>query len=359
MIRRSIVAGALALAAATAGCAVGERPTLVEGGQGAASLPGIDNATPGSTDLGSDPAGGEGEAIAMGTDNDLGAGPTGTLPAPADTFPAPGGMTAAITPTGVLVEVVAAYDAGLVVTTPCGETTTVTGATAVGPVDVVLDPGHGGDERGAVASTGLTEADLNLRVARQAAAELTDRGWSVVLTRDGDHRVPISRRAALADAVAPEVLVSIHHNTPASAPSPKPGTEVYVQSTSDDARRLGGLLYEEVVDELSVYDVEWSARSDAGVLVVLDDGGEDAYGIARYPTTPAALVELAYLGNDKEVALLETDEYPVAAGRALADGIERYLTTADPGSGFQPTPRTYNPQSETGGTTGCVDPALQ
>lgn len=270
-----------------------------------------------------------------------------------------GDVRAMLTPTGVLVGVAGETSAGYVVETPCGGVTQLVWGQPVTDIQVVLDPGHGGDEAGAADAGPLTEAELNLRVARRTAAELADRSISVVLTRNGDYRIPIRRRAALADLIAPRAFISIHHNTPASRPSPQPGTEVFVQNASPESKRLGGLLYEEVFAALNEFDVEWTSRDDAGVLSVLNDEGEDAYGIARYPTSTSALVEMAYLGNEKEAVLLATDDYLIAAADALADGIQRFLTTSEPGSGFVETPRQFNPSGATGGSGGCIDPPLE
>ncbi len=286
-------------------------------------------------------------------------GPSSYPPITGPIGPAGGGVQAMLSPSGVLVTVTGRTGQGYVVETPCGGVTELAWGQPVTGVQVMLDPGHGGDERGAESAIGLTEAELNLALARRAAAELTGRSIVTVLSRNADYRIPIRRRAALADAVGPEVLVSIHHNTPASRPSPQPGTEVYVQQASDRSKRLGGLLYEEVVETLDRFDVEWTSRDDAGVLTVIDDDGEDAYGIARYPATTSALIEMAYLGNDKEAVLLATPDYLDAAGTALADAIERFLTTDDPGTGFVERPRVFNPSGATGGVGGCNDPPLQ
>lgn len=365
---RRILATGLALATLAVGaCSSGERPTFVDQGGAVDTIPagttnprGTGDADP-SAATASTPMTGDAEAMSTVEPGQGGPGGEGTTTLPPitdDTLPRTPGLGAVLSPTGVLVEIEAETASGYVVRTPCGGRATIPWGQPLGPVQVVIDPGHGGDEQGAVGGTGLTEAELNLDVARRTATELTRRSIVVVLTRNGDYRVPISRRAALADALGAAAFVSIHHNTPASAPSAEPGTEVFVQSTSDPSRRLGGLVYEEVVDELSQFDVEWTSRSDAGVLMVLDQDGADAYGIARYPSTPSALVELAYIGNPREEALLVTDDYREAAAEALADGIERYLTTSDPGSGFIASPRRTEVGTDTGGTDGCVDPPL-
>ena len=314
------------------GCAVGERPVLTEEG--------IQEVAPGGAAADTIPP-----------------GDTATSPLPgADALgPAPPVL---ISPTGVVVPVLERTAAGYRVRTPCGNEADLVWGQPVRSADVVLDAGHGGDERGAIGPSGETEAELNLDIARRAAASLDSQGVTAVLTRTGDYRIPISNRAAIADQLSAQVFVSIHHNSPTPDPSAGPGTEVYVQVGSEASRRLGGLVHEEVTGALSSFDVAWSARTDAGVLTVVNGDGENAYGINRYPTTPSVLAELAYLSNPSEAAVLATTEYRQAAADALARAIVRYLRTADPGSGFVETPRLFNPSDTTGGTDGCVDPAL-
>lgn len=273
--------------------------------------------------------------------------------------PPPDGVRAILSSTGVLSPVIGQTPTRYQVITPCGNEAFVTWGFPVEAVQVVLDPGHGGSESGADDAPDLLESDLNLQIARRSAARLLEQGITVAVTRTDDYRIPIKQRAEIADQLEAEVFVSIHHNTPASKSSPTPGTEVYVQSTSEDSARLGGLVYEEVFEALSQFDVEWVSRDDAGVLKVVNSDGEDAYGIVRRPEVTSALVEFAYLGNPKEVELLATDEYVSAASLALADGIERYLTTSDPGSGFIDTPRIFDPSGLTGGADDCIDPRLE
>lgn len=269
-------------------------------------------------------------------------------------------VRALITPTGVLVGVLAQQPDGFTVRTPCGDEATVAWGTPLHQVDVVLDPGHGGPlEPGAVGPDGLVERDLNLAVARAVATQLSRRGLTVALTRTGDYQVPLVTRAELADRLDPAVLVSIHHNGPSASPSEVPGTEVFIQDGVDDSRRLGGLVHQHVTAALAGFDVAWTAASDAGVLVVRKDGGEQAYGMIRYPKTPTVLAELAYLSNPAEAQLLATSEYRVAVSDALADAIEAWFETTEPGTGFVDQARTFNPSGATGGSGGCVDPPLE
>ena len=75
------------------------------------------------------------------------------------------------------------------------------------PVDIVIDPGHGGDiETGAVGPNGLREADLNLVVSRKLRDRLAEEDISSVLTRDADYRMAIRARVELTQAIQPKPL---------------------------------------------------------------------------------------------------------------------------------------------------------
>lgn len=279
-------------------------------------------------------------------------------PLPTSTVPEPAAARALITPSGVVVPVLDFIDNEYVVRTPCGETSMITGGMPIAETTVVLDPGHGGEEIGAVGPNGLTEKELNLELAERTKAELESRGISVVLARTADYRITIATRAEIGNRLDAEVMVSIHHNAPNFLESDKPGSEVFIQSGSPESRRLGGLVYEETVAALDQFDVAWTVSDNAGALEVLNRDGEDAYGMVRRPEMPAVLAELGYLSNPPEAELFLTEEYQSVASMALADAIERFLTTDDPGSGFTNEPRFFTPGGGTGGSGGCVDPEL-
>jgi N-acetylmuramoyl-L-alanine amidase len=266
---------------------------------------------------------------------------------------------AIVTPTGVVVAVVAHTPEGIVVTSPCGVETVVSTGIPIGNIQVVLDPGHGGEiDTGAVGSNGLTEKEINLKVASAVEAKLRDLGVGVVLTRTGDYATTLGVRADLADALEPELLLSIHHNAPTPQASSHPGTEVFVQSESDQSHRLGALVWEHVVDALSHFDIPWAAAPDSGVLEVHNTRGTDAYGMIRGPETVSALAELAYISHSPEAELFTTPEYVEAASQAVADSIVDYLETEQTGSGLVAEPRVFTPQRGISGDV-CVDPVLE
>jgi N-acetylmuramoyl-L-alanine amidase len=264
-----------------------------------------------------------------------------------------------VTPNGVVVAVLEQTTSGYLVRTPCGNEEVVSSGTPIAGVSVVVDPGHGGEvDTGAVGANGLTEKNLNLTLAQALEAKLIVRGVSVILTRTGHYASLLGTRTALADHLGADLLLSVHHNAPTPGASSQPGTEIFIQHDSAESRRLGGLVWQHVVQALSQFDVSWSAAPDAGVLSVLSTRGNDAYGINRSPETPSVLAELGYLSNPAEAELFATDEYVEAAAEALADAVGTYLNTDDPGSGFIAEPRVFNPQPGIGSSL-CVDPALE
>ncbi len=262
---------------------------------------------------------------------------------------------ALVTPTGVPVAVLERTTDGYLVRTPCGNAAEVSDGTPLNGVQVVVDPGHGGrHDFGAIGPNGLTERDLNLTLGSAVVEALTARGISAVATRTGNYASLLWVRAALADALGADALISIHHNAPSPSRSTRPGTEVYVQSASakqpdPDSSRLGGLLYTHITEELSEFSgVTWRSRRDAGVLRVRLPRGannypNDSYGMIRRPNVPAVLIEYGYLSNRSEAQLFATDEYVSAAARATANAVAEYLATDRTGSGFVEQPRYFNP----------------
>lgn len=316
---------------------------------------------------------GDGPASAQPATIAVGHGPSGPSSAePAPTRAEGHGPQAAIsgdvppvvlTPFGIPVAVLGRTGVGYLVRTPCGSTAEVAAGVPIESARVVLDPGHGGRwDSGAVGANGLVEADLNLTLSRAVLDELAERGIPAATTRIGDYATLLSVRAAFAEALGADALISIHHNAPTWGRSGVPGSEVYVQSaTAEQARadsaRLGGLLYEEITAALATFDnISWSRLPDAGVLRVLRSDGGDAYGMVRRPSVPTALVEYGYLSNPSEAQLFATGKYIRVAANATADAINAYLHSDRRGTGFIQQPRRFDPQPV---PAPCNDPALE
>lgn len=274
-------------------------------------------------------------------------------------LPVDGAPRAVTTPNGIVLAVSTALDDGsFAAVSPCGREVTVVGQPMSGAT-VVVDPGHGGEEPGAVGPSGLQEKDVNLAVAQELERQLEAQGAVVVLTRTGDYRITLASRAAIAQALQPAAFISVHHNAAPDEQRATPGAETYFQIASPESRRLAGLAYEEVVAAFSVHPISWAADFDAGAKYRPNGTGGDYYGIlSRTAGIPAVLSEAAFISNPPEEALLADPGFQHLEAAALARAVVRFVTTQDPGSGFvEPYPRT-EPAGPGGGATGCEDPPL-
>ncbi len=325
------LAGLLAASAVTAGC------SSDDDGGGSASSPATPEPSTAAPSPSEPPAG----------------------PQPAAPPPSRGPARVLVSGRGVVLPLKGHRDGAFQVETPCANTALVRQGTPVDSAAVVLDVGHGGNEQGAVGPNGLAEKTVNLAVARHAEAALERKGLSTVLTRTDDYRMTLETRAEVAKALRPRAFVSIHHNSEPDGPRPGPGTETYYQLSSAQSKRLAGLVYEEVVRALSAYRVAWVADRDAGAKYRQNARGGDYYAILRQAgEVTAVLAELAFISNPPEEELLSRPDVQRVEGEAVARGIERFLTTGDPGSGFvTPYPRE-EPAGPGGGRSGCVDPPL-
>lgn len=268
---------------------------------------------------------------------------------------------ALVTETGVVLPVLETLDEKRwLVRTTCQAFAIVREGRPVDRVNVVLDPGHGGLEPGAVTSGGLSEASVNLAVAQSAAHQLEELGFVVLLTRYEDTRVPILTRVEIAERLEVDLLVSIHHQGTDPAPiDDRPGTEVYYQQDSVESKRFAGLLREEALAELGPFAEEWFVGTDAGATYrAHTDTGLDFYGMVRRPSMPAVLAEMSFLGHSVEVDLLGTKEFVEAEALAITNAIVRWFGSTDQGSGFVEPSFTLRSSGGGGTLDGCVDPDL-
>ena len=272
-----------------------------------------------------------------------------------DTIAAARGV--AITNSGVVVPVLGGSEGNWTVETPCGATTTIANATIIDRARVVIDPGHGGSESGAVGG-GLLEKNVNLEVSELVIDKFEQLGISAILTRTGDYRVPIQTRANIAKAVAPDVFLSLHHNGGATRRSSRPGTEIFYSEARPDSERLARVLYDELSAAAAQFDAQWVSTVSEGASLRLREDGKDLYGVHRFsPELNSVITEFLYLSNSSEAALMRRADVIDAEAQAIVDGILRWWFTDDSGTSLG---RQFTDSSSTGtgGFDGCTDPAL-
>jgi len=262
------------------------------------------------------------------------------------------------TPSGVNVSLLTQKGDDFIVRTPCGHAVVVTGGEILENIEIVIDPGHGGVDVGAV-HHGLIEKKLNLMIAEELVKELTLRGVNAILTRTGNYHMPLSSRGQFADHLNAAAMISIHHNAPAGARSFRPGVETFVQTGSPLSEYLGELVYGNAFNALQQFTwVSWTSAADAGVIRVLNTQGKDTYGMMSRPKTPTTLIELAYIANPSEAALVKTNSYLSAVVEALADASESFLANSHIQQDTSSTVRRYT-AGEAPGYDVCFDPLLQ
>ena len=226
------------------------------------------------------------------------------------------------------------------VLTPCGNKNKVSvkNTTAVFDIDVLIDPGHGGDNYGAGSAVGVLEKDLNLSLAKLVSKKLNEKKISNLLLRKGDYNQKIWWRGKIAKELSPKLFISLHHNGgPNKKNSKKPGTEVYYQFGSEEGKRAGGILYKEVFSLLKTYDEieNWWSSKKPGVKYILSSKGSDFFGILRNSTgVTTVLLESAFISNPAEAKILTNKDFKIKHAEAITNGIDIFLHTNNTGSGF-------------------------
>ena len=217
-----------------------------------------------------------------------------------------------------------------------------------GPRPIVIDPGHGGSDTGAVSGGGTDEKDLVLAVARRLAGILAGQGHTVRLTRPGDEVRGLTDRTALANRVDAVAFVSLHAN--ASTVASVQGAETYYMSLDESSTDEQAAATAEL-ENVSGGD---GGRSDLDLILwdlaqaeVLNESAELALavqnrlnerlglkdrGVKQAPfvvltgaTMPAILVEIGFLSNPAEAKQLESADHQQRLAEALALGIDDFV----------------------------------
>lgn len=219
-------------------------------------------------------------------------------------------------------------------------------AEAVEAIDVVLDPGHGGDDLGAQGYAGLLEKDVTLSVALATKKILEAHGLSVALTRQADVFLPLSSRTRIANQRKGTVFVSIHAN--ASISGVNRGIETYVldgeqsentkllvqRENGSEASDLAFLLSDVIQREKRPEAQRLATEVHPLIVSRLRQAGFNAsdLGVKKGPFfvlvgshMPGILVEIGFIDHPVEGKDMGGEKYRTAVAKALADGIIDFL----------------------------------
>ena len=214
---------------------------------------------------------------------------------------------------------------------------------------VVIDPGHGGRDTGAIGPHGVREKDVALAIARDLAQRLRALGFSVILTRHDDSYVSLDERTRIANQARADLFVSIHCN--AARRRTLSGVETWTLNVSSDRYSTRLATFENADAERTVSDLRFiladlatrANASDARSLAqsvqsslvrnlrarvgkVGDHGVKQAlFYVLLGARMPAILVETGFISNPAEEARLRSRKYQTSAAEAIAGGVKEFV----------------------------------
>ncbi|WP_373539498.1 N-acetylmuramoyl-L-alanine amidase [Chamaesiphon sp.] len=177
---------------------------------------------------------------------------------------------------------------------------------------ILLDPGHGGKDPGAVGPNGYTEKEANLYASKLLANELAMRGAAVYLSRESDKFIELSDRQTIIDNLEPTLALSVHHNSLPDGGNP-------------DTKGFSTYWYHAQAQSLAMYLHNY----------VVKDTGRPSYGVfwdnlalARPVSAPSVLLEWGFMSNPSEFELIANPQEQQKMAKSIADGITQWLLTA-------------------------------
>ena len=226
------------------------------------------------------------------------------------------------------------------------------------PKLIVLDPGHGGRDPGALGARGTQEKKVVFTIATEVQRELQAGGrYRVLLTRSGDSYVALRERVARAQAAKADLFLSLHadsHDNPDVR-----GASVYTLSEEASDREAAALAARENRADAVVSGMRLADKPDnvAQTLVAMSQRGtvnesrrlaetivatfakngvrllprthrQAGFAVLTSPEVPAALVELGYLSNPQDEKLLTVRQHQISLARALRASVDAYFGAA-------------------------------
>jgi len=223
---------------------------------------------------------------------------------------------------------------------------------------IVIDPGHGGKDPGALGRYSLKEKNLVLDIAKLLKKELESNGIKVKLTRDSDVFIPLGKRAEIANKNEADFFISVHANAFRSRRAR--GFEVYYlsEATDDTARALeaaeneslkyeGDSFYKPtespdywglIMDENRRQSKDLAStvcQSVSRKLAVKNRGVKSArFYVLKYACMPSVLIEVGFLSNTNDASSLKNGYYRKKLAESMAEGVLSYKEEYERTNGF-------------------------
>lgn len=184
----------------------------------------------------------------------------------------------------------------------------IQGSPLLGKV-IVLDPGHGGIDMGAVGPRGTFEKNMTIDVALRLEQLLVDAGATVYLTRRGDENPSTTARVNFANSLKADLLLSIHFN--GNVDRSVQGTETFFTNNHPLSRDLANIMHRAMIEQL---------RRPSRYVVNMP-----RFTLLRLADMPTALVEPAYISNPEEELLIRDPLFRARVAEALLDGLIQFF----------------------------------
>lgn len=178
---------------------------------------------------------------------------------------------------------------------------------------VMIDPGHGGTDPGAIGPSGVKEKDVTLAVAKKLNKLITTTTKAnTLLTRNSDTTLKLADRTRTANNANADYYISIHCN---AANSPEAhGTETYYYATSNTGRHLAETVQAKVVSATGL--------TNRGIKT-------GNFYVLRKTQMPAILIELAFISNPNEEKLLKSSSFQNTCAEAILEGLQEVTGLKD------------------------------
>ena len=219
---------------------------------------------------------------------------------------------------------------------------------------IVIDPGHGGKDPGAIGRSGLKEKDVTLRISKLLQKSLRKKTRAkVILTRKRDVYIPLEERTAIANTVEADLFISVHVN--ASPRRKASGVETYYLDVSNDRRTIAVAARENAASTKATADLQYilrdlmrtANRNESSALAThIQDSlvgtlrkkyrSVNANGVKGAPfyvlvrtNMPSILVEVSFISNAREEKRLKSEKYLHVIASGITEGVLDFINGKD------------------------------